>query len=129
MNTFWRDAIERGDLAEASALLGRGADVDALDRYGQTGLMLAARAGDLALVEVLVRHGASLNVTAKVGLSALMLAVVGRHAEVARLLARAGCDLAVRGSGAPGFAGKTASDLALASDLPELAAELSVERF
>jgi hypothetical protein len=32
VNTFWRDAIERGDLTEASALLGRGADVDALDR-------------------------------------------------------------------------------------------------
>ena len=128
MDALWQDAIERGDVAEVSALVGRGADVDARDRHGQTGLMLAARAGHLALVEALVGGGADLNVTAKFGLSALMLAVVNRHAEVARLLARAGCDLSLQGSGAPGFAGKTARDLAAEQDMHDLAGELDPRR-
>ena len=87
--------------------------------------MVAAHAGHLDVVAVLIDHGAQLNVTAKYGLSALMLAVVAGHAEVARLLARAGADRSLRGSGAPGFAGKTARDLALASGSNALAAELA----
>lgn len=124
MDPFWRDAIERGDVDAIRELVARDVDVDALDRYGQTGLMLAARAGRADLVAALIEHGADLDVTAKFGLSALMLAVVNGHAEVARLLVRAGCDRTLRGSGAPGFAGKTARDLAAEQGLHELAAEL-----
>ena len=124
MDRAWEDAIERGDHDAVRELLRRGADVDARDRYGQTALMRAARAGHRELVEVLVAKGARLDVTAKFGLSALMLAIVAGHAEIALRLARAGADLSLRGSGAPGFAGKTARDLALARGLAELAAEL-----
>ena len=42
-----------------------------------------------------------------------MLAIVAGHKEVARLLAKAGADLSLRGTGAPGFADKTAFDLAV----------------
>jgi ankyrin repeat protein len=124
VDPFWQDAIERGDVDAIRELVARDADVDALDRYGQTGLMLAARAGRADLVAALIEHGADLDVTAKFGLSAIMLAVVNRHAEVARLLIRAGCDRTLRGSGAPGFAGKTARDLAEEQGLHGLAAEL-----
>jgi ankyrin repeat protein len=99
-------------------------DPDARDRYGQTGLMLAAHAGHGAIVDLLIAHGANLDVTAKFGLSAVMLAVVAGRPEVARQLARAGCNLSLRGTGAPGFAGKTASDLAEARGLSELAGAL-----
>lgn len=126
MDSFWQDAIERGDVDAIRELLGRGADVDALDRYGQTALMLAARAGGADVVAALIEGGADLNVTAKFGLSALMLAVVNGHTAVALLLARAGCDLSLRGSGAPGFADKTARDLAAAQGLDELSAELTL---
>jgi ankyrin repeat protein len=125
MNAAWAEAIDRGDTAALDALLAEGADVDARDRHGQTGLMRAAHAGRLAVVEWLVGQGATLDVTAKFGLSALMLAVVAGHAEVARRLARAGADLGLRGTGAPGFAGKTASELALDQGLQQLAEELS----
>jgi uncharacterized protein len=54
-----------------------------------------------------------------------MLAVVAGHAGLARTLVRAGADLAVRGTGAPGFAGKTAYDLAVARDMMELYADLA----
>jgi uncharacterized protein len=124
MDAVWEDAIKCGDVGIVLDLLGRGANVDARDRYGQTALMLAAHAGRRELVATLIAHRANLNITAKFGLSALMLALVAGHAEVARLLAKAGADLSLRGAGAPGFAGKTAYDLAVERGLLELSAEL-----
>src|SRR5262245_6802320 len=103
VDPFWADAIERADVGAIRDLLARGADVDARDRHGQTGLMRAAHAGHRSVVEVLVAHGADLDVAAKFGLSALMLAIVAGHAEIAELLLRAGADVSLRGSGAPGF--------------------------
>ena len=124
MDAAGEDAIKSGDVQLVLDLLGRGVDVDARDRYGQTALMLAAHAGHREVVETLIARRANVNVTAKFGLSALMLAVVAGHAEVARLLAKAGADLSVRGSGAPGFADKTAHDLAVERGMLELSADL-----
>jgi len=124
MDAAWEDAIKRGDVRIVLDLLERGTDVNACDRYGQTALMLAAHAGQREVVEALIAHRANLDITAKFGLSALMLALVSGHEEVARLLVRAGADLSSRGTGAPGFAGKTAYDLALERGMLELSAEL-----
>jgi ankyrin repeat protein len=124
MNAMWEHAIKRGDVQSVVALLGQGANVDARDRYGQTALMQAAHAGRREVVETLIAHRADLNVTAKFGLSALMLALVAGHEDVARILTRAGADASVRGTGAPGFAGKTAYDLAVDRGMLELSAEL-----
>jgi ankyrin repeat protein len=124
MNAVWEDAVRRGDVPAVRDLLERGVDVDARDRFGQTGLMLAAHAGHRRVVETLVAHRADLNVTAKFGLSALMLAVVAGHADVARVLSNAGADLSLRGTGAPGFSGKTACDLAEERGMLELSVEL-----
>lgn len=127
MDAAWEDAIKRADVDAVRELLRCGADIDARDRYGQTGLMLAAHAGHREVVATLIEHGASLNVTTKFGLSALMLAIVAGHTELARVLVRAGANLSLRGSGAPGFANKTARDLALARGMQELSAELEPE--
>jgi ankyrin repeat protein len=124
MDAVWEDAIRRGEVEIVLDLLGRGVDVDARDRYGQTALMLAAHAGRREVVAALIAHRANLNITAKFGLSALMLALVAGHAEIVLLLAKAGADLSLRGSGAPGFAGKTACDLAVERGMLELSAEL-----
>lgn len=59
--------------------------------------------------------------------TALMLATCTGHGEIARLLLRAGAKLSLRGRGAPGFAEKTARDLALARGLKELSAALQPE--
>lgn len=124
MDTAWERAVTRGDVEGVQELLQAGADLNARNRYGQTALMLAAHRGHRAIVQLLLERGPDLNVTAKYGLSALMLAVIAGHVDIARLLARAGADLSLRGSGAPGFLGKTAYDLAVAGQLAELPAEL-----
>jgi ankyrin repeat protein len=124
MDAAWENAVKGGDARIVLGLLVLGADVNTRDRYGQTALMLAAHAGHREVVETLIAHRANLDVTAKFGLSALMLAVVAGHAEVARVLAKAGADLSLRGTGAPGFAGKTAYDLAVDRGMLELSPEL-----
>ena len=120
MDASWDAAVSRGDVQTARTLLAQGTEVDSRDRFGQTALMLAAHAGHREMVELLIAHRANLNVTAKFGLSALMLAIVAGHTEIAILLARAGTDLSLRGSGAPGFAGKTAYDLAAERGMQDL---------
>lgn len=112
MKLAWQAAAERGDAAVLRRLIDRGEEIDSLDRYGQTALMLAARNGHLQAVRVLVEAGADLDRTAKYHLSALMLAVINSRTTIAELLVAAGADTQVRGTGAPGFAGKTALDLA-----------------
>ena len=112
MNKEWREAADRGDAAALRAMIGAGADIDSCDQYGQTALMLAARHGHLEAARVLVAAGADLNHTAKYRLSALMLATVNGHYSVALMLVEAGADTSISGTGAPGFAGRTALDLA-----------------
>jgi ankyrin repeat protein len=112
MRRAWQEAADRGDAVALRALLEEGEDVNSLDRYGQTALMRAALKGHAAAARVLIEAGADLDRTAKYRLSALMLATINGHDPVVRLLLEAGADTGLRGSGAPGFADKTALDLA-----------------
>jgi len=123
MNPVWENAVKRGDIHTVRDLVGRGMDVNARDCYGQTALMLAAHAGHLEIVETLITQRADLNVTAKFGLSALMLALITGHRDIAHLLTKSGADLSIKATGA-GFAGKTASDLAMELGMLELSTEL-----
>ncbi len=108
----WEHASRAGDIAMLSRMVRAGHDINALDGHGQTALMRAAHAGRLEAVKWLVAHGADLNHTAKFHLSALMLAVVAGRPQVARALVAAGADTTIVGTGAPGFDGRTAADLA-----------------
>ena len=121
MTREWKSAVHRGSIEELQSMLATGADIDARDGHGQTALMLAAAEGNGSLVAWLVERGATLDHTAKYGLSALMLAVVRGHVDVVRKLTDAGANLSLRGTGAPGFAAKTALDLAIALDHAEMA--------
>jgi len=125
MTREWERAAREGDATSLSHQIAAGGSLNALDGHGQSAVMLAALNGHLEAIQVLIRAGADLNVTAKFGLSATMLAVINGHAAVARALANAGADLRLVGTGAPGFAGKTASQLALDLGLEALAEELS----
>ncbi len=121
-------AARAGDVSGLEAELASGADVDSLDAHGQTALMLAAHEGHLMAVEWLVGRGANLNVRAKFGLSALMLAILAGHEAVALTLVRGGADLTIRGTGAPGFAGKSAYDLAEQQGMKELCSEIAAHQ-
>ena len=124
MRKDWEEAAKRGDAPFLAAEIFAGADIDALDRFGQTALMLAALYGHLDAVMTLIDAGANLDVTAKFGLSATMLAVINHHGSVARALAAAGANLRLVGTGA-GFTGKSAAQLALDIDATELAKDLA----
>jgi len=113
MTVQWGQAVRAGDLEMLASLLAGGADIDAKDRHNQTGLMIAAADGRDDVVAWLVERGAALDHTAKFRLSALMLAVVRGQLRIVRQLVDAGADRTLRGAGAPGFAGKTALDLAV----------------
>jgi ankyrin repeat protein len=113
MDQKWEQAVRRGDLEVLKQLL-VGVDINARDHHGQTALMIAAQSGHADVVTFLAEHGAEVDHTANYGLSALMLAVIQGHVEIVRTLMLVGADLSIRGTGAPGFAGKTALDLATA---------------
>lgn len=125
MRPEFERAARAGDVSGLERLVASGVPVDALDRHGQTALMLAAHNGRLDAVGWLVGRGARLDVTAKYGLSALMLAIVAGHEDVARALVRAGADLTIRGTGAPGFSGKTAHDLAMELRMTDLCRDIA----
>jgi len=125
LNPKWEHAVRDADITSIAEQLASGAEIDSLDRYGQSALMLAARRGSFEAARLLVNAGADLDITAKYGLSAIMLAVVNGHESIARLLLSAGADLSIRGTGAPGFHGKAVADLARERGLDQLAAELS----
>jgi uncharacterized protein len=108
----WEDASASGEVAELARLLASGHDIDARDGFGQTALMRSAHAGRAEAVKWLVANGADLDHTSKFGLSALMLAVIADKPRIARVLVASGADTEIKGSGAPGFTGKTAADLA-----------------
>ena len=125
MRDEWREAAIQGDTAVIERLLAEGVALDSLDSHGQTALMLAALHGQDAVVRVLLDNGANMDVTGKYNLSALMLAVINRHTTIAKQLVDAGANTQIRGSGAPGFAHKTARELAEHAGLDDLAAYIA----
>src|SRR5690349_8582358 len=108
----WQTAVRNGNFDAVRTLISGGANINAKDRHGQTALMVASKNGYAAIVQLLADSGAELNTTAKYNLSALMLAVINDHADIVKALVKAGADPEIRGTGAPGFFGKTALMLA-----------------
>jgi ankyrin repeat protein len=98
MTKNWQEATNSGDAERVGSLLDAGADINALDRHGQTALMSAAHKGHSEVVRLLARRGANLNHAAKYRLTATMLAVIADYPDVVRVLVDAGADLTLRGS-------------------------------
>jgi ankyrin repeat protein len=92
MTREWEKATRAGDLRRIGELIESGADLDTLDRHGQTALMNGAHRGDVALAGFLVDHGAKLDHSAKYGLTALTLAVVANHPQIVETLLHDGAD-------------------------------------
>jgi ankyrin repeat protein len=83
---FW-EAVRKGDLAAVTALLDKGADVNAKFRYGTTALFKAAERGNLEIVKLLLARG--IDVTVKdtfYGGTAMFWALEGDHVEVVKAI-------------------------------------------
>jgi hypothetical protein len=88
-------AVTRGDATEAKALLRRGADPDAADRSGWTGLHQAAETGDLLLARAFLEAGAREDLRSRARGTPLDVAERGGRLELAGLLRQYGA----KGSG------------------------------
>ncbi len=67
-------------------LLARGGNVDALDRFSNTPLMIASYNGDLECVKVLLKHGADTQHTDDRGNTAYTVAEAQGYLEIAALV-------------------------------------------
>jgi uncharacterized protein len=76
----------RKSVRVVSALLARGADVNARAGGGYTPLHIAAFGGDVELINTLLAHGASAEARADDGMTALAIAEDKGHAQAARRL-------------------------------------------
>ncbi len=87
LNDQMFEAVRKGDAAAVTALLDKGADVNAKFRYGQTALFKAAERGHVAVVKVLLERGVDVTVQDTFYKStAMSWAIDQGHAEVVRLL-------------------------------------------
>ena len=81
------EAARKGDAATVTALLDKGADVNAKFRYGQTALFKACERGHASVVKVLLDRGADPTVKDTFyGATARTWAIDNDHFEVVRLL-------------------------------------------
>lgn len=87
------DAAERGDLEAVQGLLRQGADPNAAQNDGMTGLHWAASRNDTELARALLYAGATVRAATRLGgYAPLHLASRAGHAEVAEVLLEAGAD-------------------------------------
>ncbi len=82
-----------GELPWLRELVERGVDLDARDRFGQSGLMMAAHAGRIQAVKVLLDAKAPVNVVDNEGNTPIMFASQFGSDEMVRLLIAAGADV------------------------------------
>lgn len=83
---FW-EAVRRGDAAAVTALLDKGADVNAKFRYGATALFKAAERGNVEVVKILLARGADVTVKDTFyGATAMTWALDNGHVEIVKEL-------------------------------------------
>ena len=83
---FW-EAVRKGDVAVVTALLDKGADVNAKFRYGTTALFKAAERGHTEVVKLLLARGADVSVEDTFyHATAMTWALDNKHFDVVRAL-------------------------------------------
>jgi len=83
---FW-EAVRKGDAASVTALLDKGAEVNARFRYGTTALFKAAERGNLEIVKILLARGADVTVKDTFyGATAITWSLQNDHLDVTKEL-------------------------------------------
>ena len=100
-------AAFRNDLEMVKLLLGKGADVNAIDKTGRSALRMVARDEYEEMMRLLLAHGANVNLPTIYGETSLMLAAESGHEKTIRLLLAHGADIHAKDKN-----GKTAFDYA-----------------
>lgn len=87
------EAVRKGDAAAVTALLDKGADVNAKYRYGTTALFKAAERGNAEVTKVLLDRGVDVNVKDTFyHTNAMSWALQNDHYDVVRLLLQKGAE-------------------------------------
>jgi hypothetical protein len=93
LNDQLYEAVRKGDATTVTALLDRGADVNAKFRYGTTALFKAAERGNAEVAGILLARGADVKVKDTFyGATAMTWALNGKHVGVVRLLLEKSAD-------------------------------------
>ena len=92
------EAVEAGDITELQRLIDAGADVNAMDYYGDTVLRLASKNGNVDCVKALIAAGANLNMQDMSGKTILMIAAENQDFALMSLIIDAGADLYLSGN-------------------------------
>ena len=82
-----------GEVVEATAVLDKGGDVNAVNNYGWTALAHAARQGDSEMVVLLLERGAVIDTQDQRGWTALMRATSKGRVDIIDLLISKGADV------------------------------------
>ena len=88
-------ACNDGTLKEVRSLLRGRVNINRLDVYGETALIIAARRGNLKIVEAILRKKPKLNIRSELGRTALMLACWMGHRRIISVLLEHGADVSV----------------------------------
>lgn len=93
LNDQMYEAVRKGDAAAVTALLDKGADVNAKFRYGTTALFKAAERGNAEVTKVLLDRGVDVNVKDTFyHTTAMSWALQNDHLDVVRLLLQKGAE-------------------------------------
>lgn len=109
-------AAHEGDVAKVDALIRKGADVNARNRFGSTPLYEAALEGHTEVIRKLLKAKADPNAANAGGMTVLMIVARTPNAEAAELLVKSGAEVDAKEP----TRGQTALILAAAQSQPEV---------
>jgi ankyrin repeat protein len=88
--------FKKGLIEVVKLLLGKNANVNTVDSYGWTALMLACRNGYIEIVQELLTNNADVSITNECGDTAIIVASKHRHVEIVLLLLMSRVDIYIR---------------------------------
>ncbi|MFO7845167.1 MAG: ankyrin repeat domain-containing protein [Balneolaceae bacterium] len=86
------EAINEIDIISLNVLLAEGADVDTLDKEGNTPLMLAAKIGNPRMIDIILAHNPEIDRRNNDGNTALMIASANGVLSIVEDLKNSGAD-------------------------------------
>ena len=115
MKTPLHYAVKNGYYELVKLLVNKGADVNAIDIYMQTPLLILARFADdsfEAIADILLKNGADINAQENYGYTPLLLGIKNQHEAFVRYILKKGADLSIKTWQKEGRVSKTALQIA-----------------